>query len=123
MITSHLDKYICNEELGIQELKLMFQVLYALISRLMSNDLSNNSIIEDYIKVFLSFCFVISMMNRYDNESVGHYYNKHTDSKLYKPYEEVCSVIINCEALAGLIINHKPDNLYHLTPTCPFFTY
>ena len=52
----HVSEYIHHDELGYLELQLMFQSLYALISRLMSNDVSNQSNIDEYIKIFLGLC-------------------------------------------------------------------
>ena len=52
----HISEYIHHDELGILELQLMFQSLYALLSRLMSDDINIQSNIDDYIKIFLSIC-------------------------------------------------------------------
>jgi len=56
VITGHIDEYIHHDELGLNELQLMFESLFALISRLMSDAIIDTDTIRDYIKLFLSVC-------------------------------------------------------------------
>lgn len=56
VIIGHIDEYIHHDELGLNELQLMFESLFALISRLMSDTNINTDEIGEYIKLFLGIC-------------------------------------------------------------------
>ena len=77
----HISEYIHHDELGILELQLMFQSLYALLSRLMSDDINIQSNIDDYIKIFLSICHFYEEDIGFETNSKGNkqhpfWYNK-----------------------------------------------
>ena len=54
VLVGHIDEYIHHDELGLKELQLTFETLFALIFRLMSNDNCEADVIQEYIKLFLS---------------------------------------------------------------------
>ena len=56
VVIGHLDELIHPDELGFIELQAIFQSLFALLSRLMSNSTLDTKSIDDYIKLFLSIC-------------------------------------------------------------------
>ena len=56
ILINQTDKMITSTLLGYDELVLVIQVLYALISRLMQHDGNHIDQIDDYIKLFLSVC-------------------------------------------------------------------
>lgn len=56
IIIGHLDEFINPNELGFLEIQTMFQVLFTLLSHLMSTSMFDIQTIDDYIKLFLSIC-------------------------------------------------------------------
>ena len=60
IIIGHLDEFINPNELGFLEIQTMFQVLFTLLSHLMSTSMFDIQTIDDYIKLFLSICHFLS---------------------------------------------------------------
>ena len=56
IVLGHIDTYIEENAQGLQELKMIFQTLLAMLSRLMTDDYIDPENLEDYIKLFLSAC-------------------------------------------------------------------
>ena len=56
ILINQTDKMIISSLLGYNELVVVIQVLYALISRLMQHDGNHIEQIDDYVKLFLSVC-------------------------------------------------------------------
>ena len=62
--------------LGYNELAIMIQTLYALISRLMQHDYDNSDQIDDYVKLFLSVCHYYENKIGFDEDREPFWYRK-----------------------------------------------
>ena len=56
IVLGRIDAYIEKNTQGFQELKMIFQTLLAMLSRIMTDDYIDPEKLEDYIKIFLSAC-------------------------------------------------------------------
>ena len=62
--------------LGYNELTIVIQTLYALISRLMQHDFDNSDQIDDYVKLFLSVCHYYENKIGFDDDREPFWYRK-----------------------------------------------
>ena len=75
VIIGHFDNYIDSQELGFIELQAIFQTLFALLSRLMSNDWCDPVSVDDHVKMFLSVCHFYEKDIGFGKNRKGEYVN------------------------------------------------
>ena len=76
ILINQTDKMITSTLLGYDELVLVIQVLYALISRLMQHDGNHTEQIDDYVKLFLSVCHFYEEKIGFEENSYPFWYRK-----------------------------------------------
>ena len=97
IILGHFEEYIEPNELGFYELQVMFQTLFALLSRLMSNKIFDNKTIDNYIKLFLGTC---------------HYYEKDVGFEINRKGNKCCPFWYSKSNFVSLLNLTKQIELY-----------
>ena len=71
ILIGHLDEFIDPNELGFIEIQSMFQTLFALLSILMTDEVYDATIIDNYIKLFLAVCHYYEKDIGFDTNNNG----------------------------------------------------
>jgi len=123
ILLNQTDKMITTSLRGYDELIVLFQILYALISRLMQHNSNYIDQIDDYIKLFLSVCHFYEKRIGFEENSYPFWYRKSNFVSLLNlpaQIEEYGPVYLHWEGVRERFIQHVKPSLTNMRSTTSY---
>ena len=123
VLLNQSDRVITSNTLGYNELVLVIQTLYALISRLMQHDANHSDAIDDYVKLFLSVCHYYQKKVGFGENSYPFWYRKSNFVSLLNLSDQIKEygpLYLHWEGVREKFIQHVKPTLTNMRTTASY---